>query len=73
MHYRVFEGGLLSLLLVDFSPGSPATVASRRNRERNVALGSAPTAPVAPPSAGAGLVPECLLGLHAELDYALTA
>jgi predicted transport protein len=73
VRYRVFEGGLLSLLLVGASPGSPAASASRRNRERDVAVGSAPTTLVTPPSAGAGLVPECLRDLYAELDDALTA
>ncbi len=73
VRYRVFEGGLLSLLLVDSSPGSPAAAASRRNQERDVAIGSAPTAPVALLSAGAGRIPECLRDLYAELDDALTA
>ncbi|MEV5847709.1 DUF5655 domain-containing protein [Streptomyces sp. NPDC051985] len=73
VRYRVFEGGLLSLLLVGASPGSPAASASRRNRERDMAVGSAPTAPVTPPPAGAGLVPECLRDLYAKLDDTLTA
>ncbi|MEV0493292.1 DUF5655 domain-containing protein [Streptomyces atratus] len=73
VRYRVFEGGLLSLLLVDSSPGSPNVVSPRRSRERDAAVGSAPLAPVAPSPAGAGLVPECLRDLYAELDDALTA
>ncbi|MEU0403109.1 hypothetical protein ABZ318_23305 [Streptomyces sp. NPDC006197] len=36
VRYRVFEGGLLSLLLVDSSPGVPST-APRRSRARDVA------------------------------------
>ncbi|MFJ9468701.1 DUF5655 domain-containing protein [Streptomyces caniferus] len=71
VRYRVFEGGLLSLLLVDSSPGFPTAASSRRSRETVVA--SAPAAPVTPPPSGAGLVPECLRDLYAELDDALTA
>ncbi|WP_406336988.1 endonuclease NucS [Streptomyces zaomyceticus] len=73
VRYRVFEGGLLSLLLVDSSPGSSSTASSRRSRERDAVVGSAPAAPATPPSAGAGLVPESLRDLYAELDEALTA
>ncbi len=71
VRYRIFEGGLLSLLLVDSSPGFPNPASSRRSRE--TVVGSSPAAPVAPPPAGAGLVPECLRDLYAELDDALTA
>ncbi|MCZ1010835.1 DUF5655 domain-containing protein [Streptomyces lydicus] len=70
VRYRIFEGGLLSLLLVDSSPGFPTAASSRRSRE--TVVGSAP-APVTPPPAGAGFVPECLQDLYAELDDALTA
>lgn len=78
VRYRVFEGGLLSLLLVDSSPGSSSAVSSRRFGEREVAapVGCVPTASEAPASAGPGLVPdvpECLRDLYAELDDALTA
>ncbi|MEU7510648.1 DUF5655 domain-containing protein [Streptomyces sp. NPDC042898] len=72
VRYRVFEGGLLSLLLVDSSPGVPSTM-SRRSRERDAVVGSGPAAPVAPSPAGVGLVPECLRDLYVELDEALTA
>ncbi|WP_260640685.1 DUF5655 domain-containing protein [Streptomyces angustmyceticus] len=70
VRYRVFEDGLLSLLLVDSSPGPPSAASSRRNRERVASVDSAPAAPalVAP-----GLVPDCLRDLYAELDDALTA
>ncbi|MFI5634409.1 hypothetical protein ACIA8E_34625 [Streptomyces sp. NPDC051664] len=64
--------GLLGLLLVDSSPGFPTAASSRRNRERDTAVGSVPAAPMAPPPAGVGLVPECLRDLYAELDDALT-
>ncbi|MFF4673936.1 DUF5655 domain-containing protein [Streptomyces sp. NPDC001279] len=73
VRYRVFEGGLLSLLLVDSSPGSPNSASSRRLRERDATEGGTPASPVASSSAGAGLVPECLQDLYAELDEALTA
>ncbi|MFD3418872.1 hypothetical protein [Streptomyces decoyicus] len=70
VRYRVFEGGLLSLLLVDSSPRSPSAAPSRRDRERDAVVDSAPAAPVL---VGPGLVPECLRDLYAELDDALTA
>ncbi|MFD5626441.1 DUF5655 domain-containing protein [Streptomyces sp. NPDC127072] len=73
VRYRVFEGGLLSLLLVVSSPGSRNVGSPRRNRERVAAAGSTPTVPVAPPPTGANLAPECLRDLYAELDDALTA
>ncbi|MFD8883058.1 DUF5655 domain-containing protein [Streptomyces erythrochromogenes] len=73
VRYRVFEGGLLSLLLVDSSPGSASASSSRRSRERDAVVGSAPAAPATPSPTGAGLVPESLRDLYAELDEALTA
>ncbi|MEU9294849.1 DUF5655 domain-containing protein [Streptomyces sp. NPDC048266] len=73
VRYRVFDGGLLSLLLVDSSPGSPSAASSRRSRERDAMVGSAPAAPATPSPTGAGLVPESLRDLYAELDEALTA
>ncbi|TXS26039.1 DUF91 domain-containing protein [Streptomyces sp. adm13(2018)] len=73
VRYRVFEGGLLSLLLVDSSPGSASAASSRRSRERDAVVGSAPTPAATPSPAGAGLVPESLRDLYAELDEALTA
>ncbi|MGW1250881.1 DUF5655 domain-containing protein [Streptomyces sp. NPDC002535] len=73
VRYRVFEGGLLSLLLVDSSPGSPSAASARRSRERDAVVGSAPAAPATPSPTGAGLVPESLRDLYAELDEALTA
>ncbi|MFE1516836.1 DUF5655 domain-containing protein [[Kitasatospora] papulosa] len=65
VRYRVFEGGLLSLLLVDSSPGSSSAASSRPSRGREAVVDSAP--------AGAGLVPECLRDLYGEVDEALTA
>ncbi|MFJ8301071.1 DUF5655 domain-containing protein [Streptomyces sp. NPDC094447] len=73
VRYRVFEGGLLSLLLVDSSPGSPSAASSRRSRERNAVVGSTPAASATPAATGAGLAPDSLRDLYAELDEALTA
>lgn len=73
VRYRVFEGGLLSLLLVDSSPGSPSAASSRRNRVRDAAADSVATTPVVAASPGPSLVPDCLRDLYAELDDALTA
>lgn len=73
VRYRVFEGDLLSLLLVDSSPGSANTSSSRRNRERETAGVSVPSVPVPSAASGASLVPTCLQDLYSELDDALTA
>ncbi|MFD4505324.1 DUF5655 domain-containing protein [Streptomyces sp. NPDC058457] len=73
VRYRVFEGGLLSLLLVDSSPGSPSTAPTRRNRGRDAVVDGASAVPVVPSPTGASRVPECLRGLYGELDEALTA
>lgn len=73
VRYRVFDGDLLSLLLVDSSPGSAKAASSRRNRERDTATVSVPPVPVPSAASCAGLVPACLRDLYAELDDALTA
>ncbi|MDQ8704102.1 DUF5655 domain-containing protein [Streptomyces sp. LHD-70] len=73
VRYRVFEGGLLSLLLVDSSPGSPTAASSRWNRGREAVVGCAPAAPAARPPVSASLVPGSLRDLYEELDDALTA
>ncbi|MGV9939688.1 DUF5655 domain-containing protein [Streptomyces sp. NPDC003401] len=73
VRYRIFEGGLLGLLLVDSAPGFPSTASSRWSRERATVVDSAPTAPATPVPTVVGLVPECLRGLYTELDEALTA
>jgi predicted transport protein len=70
VRYRVFEGGLLSLLLVGSSPGSPSA-ASRRSRARDAVAGTVPASSV-PDRAGPSLVPDCLRDLYSELDEALT-
>lgn len=72
VRYRVFEGGLLSLTLVDSSLGSPSAASSRRSRGRDTMVDSAPAVLAAPSSMSAGLVPECLRDLYGELNEALT-
>ncbi|MEU4930982.1 DUF5655 domain-containing protein [Streptomyces yokosukanensis] len=62
VRYRVFEGGLLSLLLIESTPGSTRPISDRRqSREREVTAGAA------------GAIPGCLQSLYGELDEALTA
>ncbi|MFG2595695.1 DUF5655 domain-containing protein [Streptomyces sp. NPDC048462] len=73
LRYRVFEGGLLSLLLVDSSHGSATAGSSRRTRERNAAAISPPSMQTTYGPVGASLVPACLRDLYKELDEALTA
>ncbi len=73
VRYRVFDGGLLSLLLVDFSPGSPAPAASWAHRERPAVAVSALTVPVRPAPGNVSFVPACLRDLYSELDGALMA
>ncbi len=71
MRYRIFEGDLLGLLLVDSSPGLSTTAPPRGSRV--TAVGCVATPAEAASGAGAGLVPECLQGLYAEVNEALTA
>lgn len=73
VRYRVFDGDLLSLLLVDSSAGTARAASSRRARERDTATISVPSVPATTVPAGAGLVPARLRDLHRELDDALTA
>lgn len=71
VRYRIFEGDLLGLLLVDSSPGLSTAAPPRRSRVPSV--GSMATVAEVASGADAGLVPECLQDLYAELDEALTA
>ncbi|MFD7795620.1 DUF5655 domain-containing protein [Streptomyces sp. NPDC059759] len=73
VRYRIFDGGLLGLLLVDSVTGFPGTASTRRGRERATAVDSVPAVPAMSSPKGGGPVPECLRGLYAELDEALTA
>ncbi|MEU3255763.1 DUF5655 domain-containing protein [Streptomyces sp. NPDC006997] len=76
VRYRVFEGGLLSLLLIESTPGSARPISNRRqSREREVTAGAASKdgKTSAQATATAGAIPGCLQDLYAELDEALTA
>ncbi|MFD8963399.1 DUF5655 domain-containing protein [Streptomyces sp. NPDC059568] len=71
VRYRVFDGGLLSLLLVESAPGSARSVAARREpREREVSAGAdwAKSVRVALDAA-----PASLRALYGELDEVLAA
>lgn len=69
VRYRVFDGGLLSLMLIESSPGSAGPGSTRRGvRERRSATLTGDGLRAAPAS-----VPECLRDLYGELDEALTA
>ncbi|MFE7213810.1 DUF5655 domain-containing protein [Streptomyces sp. NPDC057611] len=75
VRYRVFEGGLLSLLLIESTPGSTRSISERRQiREREVTAGAASKdgKTSAQATATAGAIPSCLQELYAELDEALT-
>ncbi|MEU0383108.1 DUF5655 domain-containing protein [Streptomyces chartreusis] len=70
VRYRVFDGGLLSLLLIESASGSPSSAPARRqSRQREVAAGAGVGSVQAPP----GTAPARLQDLYAELDEALTA
>ncbi|WP_239934098.1 DUF5655 domain-containing protein [Streptomyces sp. CBG31] len=71
VRYRIFDGGLLGLLLVDSPNGIPSAASSRRGREQ-ATVDAVPRTPATSPPAGGGAVPECLRDLYAELDEALT-
>ncbi|NEB62951.1 hypothetical protein G3I61_25320 [Streptomyces diastaticus] len=73
VRYRIFDGGLLGLLLVDPAPGFPSAASSSRGQERAPVADSVSAASAISPPAGGGAVPECLRHLYAELDEALTA
>ncbi|WP_405589906.1 hypothetical protein [Streptomyces sp. NBC_01190] len=67
VRYRVFDGGLLSLMLIESSPASAGPAPARqRSRERQEGAGDGLRAV---PS----LVPDGLRDLYGELDEALTA
>ncbi|WP_328879096.1 DUF5655 domain-containing protein [Streptomyces sp. NBC_00299] len=70
VRYRVFDGDLLSLLLIESTSRSPSPAPARRRRRQREAEARTNTGPVqAPP----GAAPACLQDLYAELDEALTA
>ncbi|KUN95375.1 DUF5655 domain-containing protein [Streptomyces caeruleatus] len=74
VRYRVFDGGLLSLLLIESAPGSPRPAPARqRSPGRDAAaradLGDDTPSIQVPPA----MAPACLRDLYTELDEALTA
>nr|WP_138357636.1 DUF5655 domain-containing protein [Streptomyces sp. SID13588] len=74
VRYRVFAGGLLSLLLIESDlgvPGAAPTRRQRRNRELVADAGDADGKPSV--QVTSGVVPPCLQDLYGELDEALTA
>lgn len=76
VRYRVFEGGLLSLLLIESTPGSTRPFSGRRqSREREVtAIAASNVGETSVQAiAAAAAIPGCLQNLYAELDEALTA
>ncbi|MGW0823802.1 DUF5655 domain-containing protein [Streptomyces sp. NPDC002845] len=74
VRYRVFDGALLSLLLIESAPGSPSHAPARRqHREREFTAGAAGGDGKPSVQAIPGAPPACLRDLYAELDEALTA
>ncbi|MGW0914025.1 pyridoxamine 5'-phosphate oxidase family protein [Streptomyces sp. NPDC002784] len=70
MRYRVFDGGLLCLLLIESASGSLSPVPARRQSlPREAAAGAGVGSVQALP----GAAPACMQDLYAELDEALTA
>ncbi|MBT2487749.1 hypothetical protein J7E96_04210 [Streptomyces sp. ISL-96] len=74
VRYRIFDGRLLSLLLIESAPGSPRpSPARRQRREREEAAGAGGGDGKPSVQANPGVAPACLQDLYAELDEALTA
>ncbi|MER6843523.1 DUF5655 domain-containing protein [Streptomyces platensis] len=74
VRYRIFDGGLLSLLLIESTPGSPSQAPARRqHREREITAGAAGGGGRPSVQAVPGAPPACLRDLYAELDESLTA
>ncbi|MEU9397073.1 DUF5655 domain-containing protein [Streptomyces sp. NPDC048324] len=74
VRYRVFDGGLLSLLLIESAPGSARPAPARRQgQEREVATGAGIGGGKPSVHATQGAAPACLRALYGELDEALTA
>ncbi|MER6543869.1 DUF5655 domain-containing protein [Streptomyces sp. NPDC001250] len=74
VRYRVFDDGLLGLLLIESAPGSTSpTLARRQSREREVTAGAGSEDGRPSVRATVGLVPDCLRDLYGEVDKALAA
>ncbi|MFJ1717339.1 DUF5655 domain-containing protein [Streptomyces sp. NPDC088260] len=73
VRYRIFNGGLLSLLLIDSTPGSRRPAPTRRpRREREEAARAGGDSGEPSVQASSTVAPACLQDLYAELDEALT-
>ncbi|WP_329348878.1 DUF5655 domain-containing protein [Streptomyces sp. NBC_01261] len=74
VRYRSFDGGLLSLLLIESVPGSPRPAPTRRQRrERMEAAGSGGVCGKPSVQANPSAPPASLQDLYGELDEMLTA
>lgn len=74
VRYRAFDGGLLSLLLIESVPGSPRPApAQRQRREQMEAAGSGEVCGKPSVQANPSAPPACLQDLYGELDEMLTA
>ena len=74
VRYRSFDGGLLSLLLIESVPGSPRpALAQRQRREQMEAAGSGEVCGKPSVQANPSAPPACLQDLYGELDEMLTA
>lgn len=72
--YRIFDGGLLSLLLIESVPGSPRPAPARQQqREREWAASAGENWGKSSAQATPCVAPACLRDLYVELDEALTA
>lgn len=74
VRYRAFDGGLLSLLLIESVPGSPRPDPNRRRqRVRVEAAGASGGCGKSSVQASPSATPDCLQDLYVELDEVLTA
>ena len=74
VRYRAFDGGLLSLLLIESVPGSPRPAPARRQRRERVEAAGADGSCGKPlVRANPSTTPACLQDLYLELDEVLTA
>ncbi|MFB7273544.1 hypothetical protein [Streptomyces sp. NPDC056244] len=72
VRYRVFDGGLLSLLLVESAPGYSSTASGRQQRRKR-AVPAKSGGEAKRPAVQASPAPDCLRDLYGELDEALSA
>jgi predicted transport protein len=74
VRYRIFDGGLLGLMLIESTPGSVRPAPARRQRrESEETAGAGAGAEKLSVKANPIEVPACLRDLYTELDEALTA